>query len=301
MAGEALRRPACGVLAILAACASITAGNLIGKALLARLEPLSLVLIQLASATLVVWATAIATGRLPRRRDAFRFAVPGVFQPGLVFPLTYAGLAIIPLTVTAFLFAFETAAVLLLAWVFIGERPTGATLAAAAVGAVGVLLMSGVGAEATATQTAGVMLVMGGVVAAALHTVTTRAIAVDADPLPMAAASLLAGLIVVASATQIWPPANWSNFMDVGTLAPVIISGLLLHGAAMIFFNMGLARVDAGTTAILLPSIAPMSAVGGYLLFGERLEGWQMVGAAFSLAAALAVGVLSSRSSKRLA
>lgn len=154
-----------------------------------------------------------------------------MFQPGLVFPLTYAGLALIPLTIAAFLFAFETVLVLLLAWPLIGERPTRGRIAAAGAGTIGVLLISRGGIGGDTAALAGILLVMGGVLAAAMHTITTRAIAVDADPLPMAAASLLVGLTIVVGALLIWP-ADWSGILNVSTMSAVVISGVLLHGAA---------------------------------------------------------------------
>lgn len=73
---ESARWRAWGVLAIVGACLSITAGNLISKSLLARVEPLPLVFLQVAAASLVVWALAFAAGRLPLRCAAPLFAWP---------------------------------------------------------------------------------------------------------------------------------------------------------------------------------------------------------------------------------
>lgn len=298
MARRERRERVIGVFAIVGACVSIAAGNLISKGLLATIEPLPLVFAQLAAATVMVGALAAVAGRLPLGRHALRLAVPGVFQPGLAFPLSYAGLALIPLTVSAFLFAFETILVLVLAWPLIAERPTFGKLAAACAGAIGVLLISGGGSAGGAVPMAGVALVLGGVLAAALHTISTRAIAPGADPLAMAAASLLAGLAVVLVALALWPPASWAAPWAAGAWPAVVLSGVLIHGAAMLCFNVGLARVGAGVTAILLPSIAPMSAVGAYLFFGERLDPAQMLGAALVLGAAIAIGLLPDRSAR---
>jgi probable blue pigment (indigoidine) exporter len=290
-----VRRERWGLLAILGACLSVTAGNLISKDLLARIEPLPLVLVEVGASTLALWILAAALGRLPSVRRIPRLSIPGLFQPGLVFTLGFAGLTLVPLSIAAFLFAFETLLVLVIAWPFLGERPAARKLLLALVGCCGVALLSsggGAGAAGEVVPALGLVLVLGAVLAAALHTVTTRAIAVDADPLAMAAASLVAGLAVIAAALSLWPPADWDEVLVAGDLLLAVVAGLLLHGSAMIFFNLGLARVSAGTVAIVLPAIAPMTAGSAYVLFGERPGALQWIGGGLVLAAAVAVGLL---------
>ena len=292
-----LRPATWGVLAIAGACLSVTAGNLISKGLLARVEPLPLVLVQVVASSVVLWGIVLLTGRLPALGALPRLSLPGVFQPGLVFTLSFAGLTLVPLTVAAFLYAFETLMVLFIAWPLLRERPSMGKLGLSVVGVAGVVLLAtgGGGIGGASVPVFGLLLVLGSVLAAAMHTVTTRGIAVGADPLAMAAVSQVGGLAVIAIAATLWPVADWRAILRWDVLPGAVAAGLLLHGAAMLFFNLGLARVRAGTVAILLPAIAPLTAAGAYLMFAERLGVVQLAGAALVLAAAVAVGVLPER------
>ena len=276
-----------GLLAILAACLSVSAANLVSKSLLETVPALPLVLAQLAISSLIVWTLALSSGRLPTRRNALKLTLPGILQPGLVYTLAFAGLAITPVTVEALLFAFETVLVMVIAWPALRERPTPAKLALALIGTVGVLLIAGAASPTASAPLIGIALIGGGVIAAALDTVASRAISIEADPLAMTAASHLGGLVVILAALALAPSQDWAALLD-WRLAPALaLSGFLLHGLATIAFNFGLARVNAGTAALLFPSISMLTAAGAYVFLGERLGPLQLLGGALILLAAL--------------
>jgi probable blue pigment (indigoidine) exporter len=284
-----------GLSGILLACLSVAASTLVSKALLATLPVLPLVFAQLLVSSIIVWALALSTGRLPSRREAARLALPGILQPGLVYMLAFAGLSVTPVSVEALLFAFEAVLVVLIAWPLLGERPTAGKVALASVGALGVVLIADHDAAGGPTSAVGIALILGGVVAAALDTVVSRAISREADPLAMTAASHIAALILVALTLLVAPTQPWAKLMDWRLLPPLALSGFLLHGFATIVFNFGLARVSAGTAALLFPSISLMTAIGAYAFFGERLAAPQLLGGGLVVIAALGVGFLPSR------
>jgi probable blue pigment (indigoidine) exporter len=284
-----------GFWAILLACASVAAANLISKALLETVPALPLVFAQLAISSVVVWALALSTGRLPPRRQALRLASPGILQPGLVFMLAFVGLAITPVTVEALLFAFEAVLVVLIAWPLLGEGLSPGKLALALIGTLGIVLIAGASTPSAPTPMLGILLISGAVLAAALDTVVSRAISIEADPLAMTAASHIAGLILVAVTLAAAPPQPWADLLDWRLLPAVLVSGLLLHGFATIAFNFGLARMSAGTAALLFPSISLMTAIGAYAFLGERLVAPQLLGGGFVVLAAVGVGFLRGR------
>jgi probable blue pigment (indigoidine) exporter len=284
-----------GLWAIFAACLSVAAASLISKALLDTVPALPLLFGQLLISSIVIWALAFLTGRLPSRREALKLATPGILQPGLVYMLAFAGLAITPVTVETLLFAFEVVLVVLLAWPLLGERPNMGKLALAAIGALGIVLIADAGSAAAPVPAIGVVLITAGVVAAALDTVVSRAISLEADPLAMTAASHLAGLALVAITLMVAPQQPWAALMDWRILPPLALSGLLLHGLATVAFNFGLARVSAGTAALLFPSVSLMTAIGAYAFLGERLAAPQLLGGGLVILAALGVGFLPSR------
>ena len=301
-AGNFLHRPVPagspwrGAVAILAGCACFAAGTLITKALLGSFSALPLVFLQLMASCVAIWSIAAATGRLPSLRQAPRLALPGFLQPGLAYILIYVGLETTPVTIEGLLLALETAFVVLFAWALLGERPGRTTVVATIVATVGVVMISGVGRIGVSPPPLlGVLLILAGVIAASLDTVVSRALAIDADPLVMTAASHAAGLALVAATIPLWPADSLEHVGDLGPLAGIIVSGLLMHGLATVLFNWGLGRVRAGTAATLFPSISLMTATGGMVWFSERLSLGQLVGGGLILAAAGAVAVSLAR------
>ena len=275
-----------GYAGISGACLCVSVATLLTKHLVENVPPQALVFLQLLASALVIWPAAALTGRLPPRRTALRLALPGVLQPGLVYLFAFAGLAITPASVESLLFAFETVIVVLLAWPLLRERPRASTLVSMALGTVGVILITGAAPDRTA-PVVGVVLILIGVLAAALDTVASRALALDADPLAMVAASHIAGLAIIAVALMAWPVQSWDPVWRAAELPTIAVSGILLHGAATILFNYGLSHVEAGPAAALFPSISVFTGIGAYVFLGERLNAPQLAGGALVIGAAL--------------
>lgn len=266
-------------MAIFAACVSISAGTLLTKKILQTTPALPLAFVQLAASTAVIWVLALATRRTPSRASFTALALPGVLQPGLVYAFALAGLAITPANVEGLLFAFETTLVVLLSRIFIGERATPQTIMSVCGGTLGIILISGTGEYDSAPPLSGVLLILAGVLAASLDTVISRVQALKADPIAMTAASHIGGLITIGSIVLIWPQ-TWATSFEWQTLSIAIVSGVLMHGLATTLLNSGLARVSAGATAALFPSIAAMTAIGARIFLDEELSYAQMLGGA---------------------
>ena len=285
-----------GVVAILIGCACFAAGTLVTKRLLGSFSPLPLVFLQLSASCVAVWGAAVTTGRLPSPSRAPRLALPGLLQPGLAYILVYLGLKTTPVTIEGLLIALETAFVVLLAWPLLGERPRATTVFAALIATLGVVMISGVGRHGTASSPPllGVVLILAGVVAASLDTIVSRALAIDADPLAMTAASHAAGLALVAATIPAWPSDSLDHVTDFGLLTGIIVSGLLMHGLATLLFNIGLGSVQANVAASLFPVMSLTTAAGGMVWFSERLSLCQLAGGALILSAAAAVAISQS-------
>ena len=275
-----------GVLAILAACTCVAGGTLMTKHLLDDVPALPLVFLQLAASCIGVWTAAATTRRLPTLREAPRLARPGVLQPGLAYLLAFTGLHMVPVSVEGLLLALETAFVVVLAWPLLGERPSRATIFATALGTAGVVLIAGDAPVGTA-PVIGIVLVLGGVVAASLDTIVSRRLAIDAHPLTMTAASHSAGLLLIGLSFPLWPAGSFG--FDPVLILEVAASGMLIHGIATVLFNFGLGRVAAGQAATLFPAISVLTTAGGVVWFGDRLSVWQTGGGAMVLVAALVV------------
>ena len=184
--------------------------------------------------------------------------------------------------------ASETLIVVLLAWPLLGELPHARTLAAVVVGAIGVTAVSGAPQPAQALSPIGIALILGGVIAAALDTVFCRRLAIEADPITMTAASQLVGLAFVGASAPLWPMEQLHLLAAPHIFVRIVISGILIHAVATLLFNVGLTGVSASAAALLFPSVAIFTAVGGIVFQGESLRVLQMVGAALIVGSAIA-------------
>ncbi len=78
--------------------------------------------------------------------------------------------------------------------------------------------------------------------------------------------------------------------VDAGDYALLLFSGLIGVGLADLFFFMCLNRVGAGRQAIVNTAYSPPIILLSWLLLGERLTVWQLVGVGLILVAVLLVG-----------
>ncbi len=278
-----------GILTVLAACLCVSVGWVSTKFLLAAVRPLPAAFIQLAASTVVVVGAAAAAGRLPRGRSAVIMALPGLLQPGLENILAFLGLALAPVSVEGILFALEAVLVAVLAWPFLGERPSRGTMLSIGLGIAGVIILSADDTSDIAVPILGVVLILVGVLAAALDTVISRALAIDGDPLALTAVAHLAGLATIAAAIAVAAPQPWAILTDPGAMTALILTGILLNGAAAFLFNTALTRTSAAEVAALFPAISVFNTLGGYIFLGERLALVQLLGALLVIISVLLV------------
>jgi drug/metabolite transporter (DMT)-like permease len=134
----------------LLACLSWACGTVLSKSLLERFHPLDLLVMQLSISTALLWVLVVMYRRTPDFHD-WRFAWPGVLQPGLAYGLSIFGLAAIPARLETMLFAAESALTLVLAWPLLGERPRPASIGLSVIAFGGVALLSWDGQTTSAT------------------------------------------------------------------------------------------------------------------------------------------------------
>jgi probable blue pigment (indigoidine) exporter len=289
--------PACRRLAlsaIVAASIAVAVGVLVSKHAVETLPALPVVFVQVLASTMFSLIVAAMLGRLPRGRT-WRLGWPGILQPGLAYMLTFAGLALMPVSVGRLLFAFENVLVVLLAWPLLGERPSYLTMASAVLATLGVVLISQGPTPEDGVSLAGVLLTLAGVTAAALDTVATRRLAETADPLTMTVAVQAAAVVTVGLSGPFWPLAELPPLASPGVLGPIVLSGILIHAVATPLFIFGLHYVKAGVAATVFPLISLLTALGGLVFFAEPLSAWQAAGGGLIVGASLATAWCVSR------
>lgn len=223
----------------------------------------------------------------PRGSWWWRSAVLGTLNVGVFFVLIYVASQRLPSGIAATLMAMSPAALMLLAWPMLGDRPTRRPLLGAVAGVVGVALLvldGGGGVDAVgvgASLAAMLMSSVGFVLGKRWHP--------PVPPLTFAAWQLAAGslmLVPVAVLVEGGPPTP-DGPMLLGLLFATLVATALAYGA---WFH-GLERLPAGTVGLvglLNPVTGAVLAVG---VAGETFGPVQVLGALLVLGG-IAAGVV---------
>jgi drug/metabolite transporter (DMT)-like permease len=283
-------RLALPLLCGLVACLSWSIGNVLSKVALSTVEPLTLLVGQLAVSSLSLSALSIWLGASIRLSD-WRVGLPGLLQPALAYSLSTYGLAMVPATAEAMLFAVETPIVILLAWPFLGEFPS------RAIGLLCVLAFVGVGLLSWnfeigpySLRKLGVALVLAGVLFAALYNIAIRRMSQDVDALRLARASQIVAFLAVGLVWIIVAPLTKVS-LTIADAALVVASGLLLQAVPFLLYGITLERISATAAALLLPLVPVFTAIFAAVLLQEMLTARQWLGAATVLLSALGMPI----------
>ena len=256
------------------------------RAAVGHLNPLPLLLIRLAVASLVLLPWAWPVFWRLRLRSAVRLAAAGAL--GLIgynLPITL-GLRWLPAATAGLLLATEPVWVLVLGRLFTAERGGLRPWLGSAVALVGVAVLTGPGAIGGAGGgriLAGAALVLAGTLAFGAYTIVMRPLSEEFGAIPATAASTVAGAVPYLAAIGTLPgahlaqlgPAVWAElaFLALGSTA----AGLLLWNVA---------ALSGGVTQVsLLLYLEPVVSVAGAAAFlGERVSLVMLGGGALILA-----------------
>ena len=274
------------------ACLSWAFGNVLTKAVLSHVEPLSVLSGQLTCSVIGLWAFSRARGS-EIRLDDWRVGLPGLLQPGLAFGMSTFGLALVPASLEAMIFAIETPLILLLAWPMLGERPNRSIAALGLVSFVGVIVLTW-RPEVGSTSGHGfaVLLIVSGASFAALYSIAICWMSVDVDALRLTRASQTVGWLalgIVWFATR-KPDVPNLNIMDGAMIAG---SGLLMNAIPFLLYGIVLERASAGFAALLLPLVPVLTAVLAFSVLGETLTSLQWLGAILVISSVAALSLMT--------
>ena len=231
------------------------------------------------------------TRRLPHGAWIWRSALLGILNIGGFFLLLFIAAQLLASSVASSVMALAPVALTLSAWALLGQKPSVVLLIGAAVGAMGVPLLVGVGTggfEAwglAASLTAMLMNSIGSILARrwqgeipVLHTTCWQ--------LLWGGAALVIAAVVVEGA----PPA-----LGPSQLGAVAYLSILATAVAYLCWFGALRHIDAGVVGVvgLLNPVAGVSL--GILAGGEALAGTQWLGLAIVLGCMAAVQVMPTR------
>jgi probable blue pigment (indigoidine) exporter len=221
------------------------------------------------------------TRRLPRGDWWWRALVLGTLNIGVFLPLLFLAAYRLPGGVAATVGAVQPLVVAGLAVVLLGQRMTTRTALAGVAGIVGVALL--VLRGDAGLDLVGVAAALGGAVAMAAGVVLSKRWTSPAPLLAVTGWQLVAGGVVLLPVTFVvegMPPAltaaNVGGFAYLGLIGGALAYALWFRGI----------RVLAATQVTFLGLLSPLVATGvGWLVLGQGLSAWQVVGAVVVLGA----------------
>lgn len=222
----------------------------------------------------------VFTRRLPSGSWWWRSFVLGALTVGGLNVLVYVAAQRLATSLAATIMSTSAAALLLLSWVVLRQRPTLRAAGGAALGIVGVILMLQPGASG-APDAVGVAASVVAMLASSLGFVLTRRWGSGVPPLTMTAWQLIAGSLLVlplAVLVEGRPPA-----LDPSAIAGFAYVIVIATAVAYAVWFNGLARLPGAVVGIV-ELLNPVTGVLlGVILGGERLDPAALVGLALVL------------------
>ncbi|PNE30396.1 hypothetical protein AF335_29465 [Streptomyces eurocidicus] len=258
------------------------------KSALDALPPLTLLVIQLASATAVLWAVLLIRGprRPPGRRWVVRLGLLGLLEPALAYALFNFGLSRTTASNASLLTGLESFFAIGMACLFLRERLTGRACAALVLALAGVATLEGLGSGFA--PHAGDGLVLAGVVCAAGYVMLAARTAEHVDALTMTAYQFSFGLLCTLPFALVrWAGGAESLPTDAsaGAWAAAALSGIVGYAASFLLYNYAIKAVRATTAAMVLNLIPVFGVACAVVFLGERLSGAALAGAALVVGA----------------
>lgn len=205
--------------------------------------------------------------RFPRGSWWWRSLLLGTLTTGLFVALLFVAAVRLPSGLGSTMTAVAPLITMALAWAFLRERSTAATVVASLVGALGVLLLVLEGGYPGGVDLVGVLASVGAVTSASTGFVLTKRWATDERVIVVTTWQLVAGgLVLLPFALLIeGPPPQ----LDASGWLALAYLGLIGSGVAYVAWFQGLASMSAGAVAVigLLNPVA--GTLLGVVLLGE--------------------------------
>jgi drug/metabolite transporter (DMT)-like permease len=294
MSHTARRNQRVGVAQMIGSAAFWAAGTVLSKAVLndSQTAPLPLLSVQLSTSVAVLAVVLVAARRSPR--GAWRHGWTGLLEPGAAYSLSIVGLAMTSATNATVLGSLEPMIVPLLAWIVLRQPQRITQLALVAVATIGATVVAATGTN-SGSDLGGDVLVVAGVVAAALYVVLSSRHISDHHPVVLAVVqqtwaltlTIAAALIAALVSNSRWP-ASAAEYAAAGA------SGVCLYAIPFSLYLHALRHLDVTVAASYLCLIPVLGVAGSHFVLGEPIAGRQLLGS-LVVVAALYTNALAGR------
>src|SRR6202035_1862119 len=257
------------------------------RAAVGHLSPLPLLLIRLATASLVLLPWAWPVFRRLRPRSAGRLVAAGLL--GLVgynLPVT-AGLRWLPAATAGLLLATEPVWVLVLGHLFLRERGGARAWLGSAAALAGVAVLAGPGAVGGVgggyRALAGTGLVLAATLSFAAYTIVLRPLSQELGAVPATAAATVVGSVPYLAAAGTLPGAGLSHLVP-AVWAELAFLALGCTAAGLLLWSVATAAGGVSRVSMLLYLEPVVSVAGAAVFLGERVTAVMAGGGALILA-----------------
>ncbi len=251
-------------LAALVLASALWGGAVAGtKYALRAFDPVTLLSVELVAATAALWAVLLIRGYRPP--PSWPIAVLlGLLEPALAYLADTFGLSLTSAADGAIISGLESALVVILAALVLGEAISRAAALAIALGLGGLVVLTSGGGHRTA---AGDLCIAGGMLSAALYSVVAKRFAGDRDALSLTtwqftAATAMA--LAVATARWVASPDRLPAAVAPRYWLAASAVGVAGFGLSFLIYNKVISAVDVGWAAIvlnLIPAFGLLSSV----------------------------------------
>ena len=223
---------------------------------------------------------------LGRRPQAGRLFLVGAVGTAASFVLFFAGMQRTTAIEGVLCLQIEPAYSLLLAWLFLGHRPTRRRVAAIVVLLLGITLA--VGGRGVSPSSGVWLLLITPLCWQASHLIVLRGLRGVSPAVLTGARYVYGGAVLVLSWIVVGGPAPPAA--DLAGLVPLlVVQGMVLSYGGTLLWYQAITRLDlARGTAIVVPSIPVLSLGVSFVLLGEVPSPAQWVGIALTAAGVLA-------------
>jgi drug/metabolite transporter (DMT)-like permease len=287
------------VVAALSATLCWGAGMTLTKLALASFEPSLLLVIQLLSSiAFLVLMAPILRIRVPTLQSLSKIWWLGVLEPGLAYFLGLEGLQRISAAEAVVLSSTESIFIVLLAWWWAKERPHGAVLVLAAIGALGTVLVAGthMNVRGLTPSTVGDALLIGGVLCAAGYVVLSSRLSSVTEPLSALIAQQI-GAVVFAVGMYVIFNERALVIRHVTSYGWVLAatSGIVQYACAFWLYLWALKGLTASVAGLYLNLIPVFGLLIAIPALGDRLSAMQWVGGSLVIGSVMLLTLLKEQ------
>jgi len=269
------------------------------KVALESFAPFSLIFLRFSGASCFFLALMLYRG-FPKltRKEHGRLFLAALFQPGLYFLCETVGLQYTSASKASLIVATIPIAVLGLSAIFLKERFGWMVIFGIGLSLIGVMMLifgDPYVSWSFGGPMAGDLLMFGAVMAMAVYTVLMKNLAATRSTVDITGLQIIYGALLFAPAF-FWqlPSTDWSGLTSRSLLALVSLTLFATIGA-FLFFNFALSKIPATSTAIFLNCVPVVTAIGAWLILGERLTVIQIAGGLVVLASVYLTNFLGDK------